>query len=51
LARLAAARSCNEPSSARPSGEFERAARLGSLLTREPARRAKEPTHKRRSAL
>jgi hypothetical protein len=35
----------------RPSGELEKVAQLGSLLAREPARRANEPSHKRRSAL
>jgi hypothetical protein len=40
-----------ELGSARPSGELEKAARLGSLLAREPARRANELSHKRKFAL
>jgi hypothetical protein len=35
----------------RPSGELEKAPRLGLLLAREPARRGNEPSHKHKSAL
>jgi hypothetical protein len=54
--RCITARGGNEPSrarlsSARLSHELEKAARLGSLLAREPARRANEPRYKIKSAL
>jgi hypothetical protein len=51
LARCGSLMQRAELGSARPSGELENEARLGSLLAREPARRANEPSHKRKTAL